>query len=158
MLVYHPAFDNYHCIVRVLKILNSIPNEKYSVDRIKIYDYYMLFPNELRKMTLPPVWNSFKNIKLENRYNQVQNSIDVFNRISGFQDIALSALATFGLIDNQLLNDDFIKRTNVPIEIQLDLSDVEEKYLDFVNRYFNNISLKELKERTKLMDSRYELS
>jgi len=131
--------------------------EKYSVDRIKIYDYFLLFPTELRKVTLPPVWNNFKKIKTENKYNQVQNSIDVFMRISGFQDIALNALSSFGLIDNQLFSEDFIKKTNKPIKLELKLTPVEQNYFDLVNRYFNNLNLKELKQRTKLIDYRYEL-
>ncbi|MES2425469.1 MAG: ABC-three component system middle component 5 [Bacteroidota bacterium] len=158
MLVYHPAFDNYHCIVRVLKLLNNMPNDKYSIDRIKMYDYLLLFPNDLRKLTLPTAWNNFKNIKAQNRFNEVQNSMDIYNRISGFQNIALNALATFGVIDQALFNKDFIKLTKTPVDISLSLTDVEVKLFDFINRYLNNLSLKELKERTKLMNHKHELS
>jgi hypothetical protein len=158
MLVYHPAFDNYHCIVRILKILNNIPNVQHNIDRIKIYDYLLLFPNDLRKLSLPTAWNNYKTIKPQNRFNAVQNSVDVYNRISGFQNIALSALASFGLIDNSLFNNDYIKLNDVVTEIPLILTDVEVKLFDFINRYLNNLNIKELKERTKLMNHRYELS
>lgn len=158
MLVYHPAFDNYHCIVRLLKILNNIPQNEYSIDRIKIYDYFLLFPNDLRKLTLPTAWGSFKMIKPQNRFNEVQNSIDVYNRISGFQTIALNALASFGLIDSELFNKDFIRLRPVTLEIDLKLTDIEIKLFELINRYLNNLSIKELKERTKLMNHKHELS
>jgi hypothetical protein len=158
MLIYHPAFDNYHCIVRLIKILNNIPIHKYSYDRIRIYDYYLLFPNELRKVTLPTPWGSYKNIKPENKYNKVQNSQETFKRLYGYQSLAFKALSSYNIIDNQLLKEDVILRTDVPYPDMLSLDSIEIRLIEFFNSYANKISLKELKERTKLMQFRHELS
>ncbi|MBC6112776.1 ABC-three component system middle component 5 [Pedobacter fastidiosus] len=158
MLIYHPAFDTYHCLARILNILDNIPLQEYSKDRIKIYDYFLLFPNELRKITLPTVWNRYKTIKEENRYNQVQNSRDVFMRVSSFQELAFGALASFDLIDTKLFNQDIILRTAKPINFDLVVTDVDGLYFQFLNDYANKLSLKEFKERTKLMAHKYELS
>jgi len=158
MLIYHPAFDNYHCVARILKILANIPLKEYSRDRIKIYDYFILFPTELRKATLPTAWGRFKTIKEQNRFNEVQNSRDIFMRISPFQDLALRALATYDLIDRDLYAKDLIKRTPKTVDFELKLDKTERLLFEFINDYSNKITLKELKERTKLMEHRYELS
>jgi hypothetical protein len=158
MLVYHPAFDNYHCLARILKILENIPMKEYGRDRIKIYDYFLLFPTEIRKITLPTVWSRYKTIKKENRYNEVQNTKDVFYRVSSFQDLALSALASFNMIERDLFTRDIIKRTSNPVEFEIITDEIERLYFQFLNDYANKLSLKDLKERTKLMEHRYELS
>lgn len=158
MLIYHPAFDNYHCIVRLLKILNNIPIHKYNYDRIRIYDYYFVFPNDLRKASLPIAWGGFKNIKAENKYNIVPNAPETFKMLYGYQSLAFKALSSYNLIDAQLLKEDLILRTDVAYTEELNLNSVEIKLMEFFNDYANKITLKELKERTKLMQYRHELS
>ena len=158
MLIYHPAFDTYHCLARVLKILNNIPVQQYSMDRIKIYDYFLLFPNETKKIVLPPAWSQYKKIKAETRYNQVPNTRDIFMRISSFQDLALNAMASYELIDAELFSKDIILKSSKVVELEPVINEIEQMYFRFLNDYANKLPLKELKERTKLMEHRYELS
>jgi len=158
MLIYHPAFDNYHCMIRILKVLENLPKQKYSYDRIRIYDYFFLFPNDLRKITIPTALRHYKVIKAENKYNTIHNPIEVFRRISGFQYLALNALASYDLIDNALFQEKIILRTDKKVPFELNLRDFEQKYLEFLTSYASKLALKELKERTKLMEHRYELS
>jgi hypothetical protein len=76
------------------------------------------------------------------------------------QDIAFKALAAYDFIKNESLDTNTViyKNPDLPPQLLARLSDQEKEYIDFVATYFESLSLKELKHRTKLMDHRYELS
>ena len=50
MLVYHPIYDSYHCIFRILCILHDIQQVDIEVDLIRILDFYVLFPSRLKNI------------------------------------------------------------------------------------------------------------
>ncbi|WP_346770221.1 ABC-three component system middle component 5 [Bacteroides graminisolvens] len=158
MIVYHPVYDTYHCLTRTLKILRCLGEKSYEKDRIKIYDYYFLFPCETGNITLPGQFSTYKKICKANRYNKVYDIRNTFSQLESVQETAYRALASFGFIENNLLFDDIIKLTNNPIPENLlfDLTDEETSYMELVTTFFENISISELKKRTKLMEYRYE--
>lgn len=160
MLVYHPAYDSYHCITRILKILQCLSVKEYNIDRIRIYDYYILFLNDINKITLPRDFFNYKNLEQSNKYNKVDNPSYVFSQLENVQNIAFRAIASFGFIDKDLFEKDIIKLNALefPKDLIPSLKGVEVEYFSFVKDYFENISLRELKQRTKLMEYRYELS
>lgn len=44
-MIYSPAFDLYHCIYRMLQILGRFTEgDIMETDRLRIYDFYLLFP------------------------------------------------------------------------------------------------------------------
>jgi hypothetical protein len=141
MLVYHPAYDSYHCITRILKIMQSLDIKEYNIDRIRIYDYYILFLNDINNITLP-------------------TAFFVFTQLENVQNIALRAMASYGFIDKDLFDKDIIKLclTELPKEINNSLNSKEDKYIDFLKSFFEKQTLREVKKRTKLMEYRYELS
>ncbi|MBR1682035.1 MAG: hypothetical protein IJ700_01520 [Bacteroidaceae bacterium] len=48
MITYNPAFDLYHTIWRMAHILQCVgPDESYEVERMRIWDFYLLFPSML---------------------------------------------------------------------------------------------------------------
>lgn len=160
MLIYHPAYDSYHCITRILKLLTNLRLEEYRIDRIRIYDYYILFTNDIYKLTLPHDFSDYKNIVKTNKYNRIDDSKYVFNQLSAVQTIAFRAIASFGFIDKDLFDKGVIKLSDIEIPKDLvpNVKDYEIKYFSLINNYFETISLRELKERTKIMEYRYELS
>lgn len=160
MLVYHPAYDSYHCITRILKILRFLSVKEYYIDRIRIYDYYLLFLNDIENITLPRDYYHYKNLEQSNRYNKVDNPSYVFSQLENVQIFALRAIASYGFIDKELFDKDVIKLSDIvlPIGLVPELKDNENEYLSFVNAFFETISLRELKQRTKLIEYRYELS
>jgi len=160
MLVYHPAYDSYHCITRILKILKFLNIKEYNIDRIRIYDYYLLFLNDIENITLPTDYFNYKNLEQSNRYNKVDNPSYVFSQLENVQNIALRAIASYGFIDKDLFDKDIIKLNNIefPNGLIPELKTIEVEYISFVNAFFEKISLRELKKRTKLMEYRYELS
>ena len=160
MLIYHPAYDTYHCMVRILKILNFLSEKQFELDRIRIYDYFFLFPNEIEIATLALDYGKYKKILLNNKYNKVQNSKQTFYRLESYQNLAFKALSTFNLIDKYALDNDFVIRTSaiIPEGLLNNLDSIESSYLELVQSYFEELSLKELKRRTTLIEYRYELS
>lgn len=158
MIVYHPVYDIYHCLTRTLKILRCLGNKSYEKDRIKIYDYYFLFPCETDNITLPRQFSAYKKICRANRYNKVYDVRNTFSQLESVQETAYKALASFGFIENNSLFDDIIKLTNnsIPENLLFDLTDAETSYMELVTTFFENISIVELKKKTKLMEYRYE--
>jgi hypothetical protein len=160
MLVYHPAYDSYHCITRILKILTSLSKKEYPIDRIRIYDYYILFINDIKNVTLPNEYSEYKRLMKNTKYNRIENPKYVFSQLENVQNIAFRAIASFGFIDKDLFEREIIQLTSTQIPEKLipELSESEIEYFSLVKDYFENITLKELKQRTKIMDYRYELS
>ena len=133
-------------------------NKSYEKDRIKIYDYYFLFPCETDNITLPRQFSAYKKICRANRYNKVYDVRNTFSQLESVQETAYKALASFGFIENNSLFDDIIKLTNnsIPENLLFDLTDAETSYMELVTTFFENISIVELKKKTKLMEYRYE--
>lgn len=158
MIVYHPLYDTYHCIVRTLKILNCLGHNNRDEDRIKIYDYYFLFPCETNNITIPTDYSRYKKICTSNKYNKVFDTRNTFAQLQSVQETAYRALASFGFIDNDLLFDNIIKLTDkiIPTNLLANLTDKERLYMGLVTDYFESLPTAELKKRTKLMEYRYE--
>ncbi|WP_339135823.1 MAG: ABC-three component system middle component 5 [Candidatus Electrothrix sp. GW3-4] len=53
MLLYHPATDFYHCWMRFASILCECGHKGTEFDRIRILDFLLCFPHEIRKCKLP---------------------------------------------------------------------------------------------------------
>ncbi len=53
MLLYHPAIDFFHCWMRFASILYDFGVEGVEYDRIRIVDYLLCFPSEVRNCRLP---------------------------------------------------------------------------------------------------------
>ena len=53
MIVYNQAFDYYHAIYRMIKLLANYKLDNFiEVDRLRIWDYYLLFPQEIHSIRL----------------------------------------------------------------------------------------------------------
>jgi hypothetical protein len=46
MIIYNQAFDLYHAVYRMLQLLTHFNKKEYvEVDRLRIWDFYVLFPS-----------------------------------------------------------------------------------------------------------------
>ena len=82
MLIYHPAFDIYHGIFRLLRILSLAPRQKFEIERIRILDFYVLFPSELPRYTFPGRSRpGRKQFKAENPYQSIADPKRIFFRL-----------------------------------------------------------------------------
>ncbi len=115
MLVYHPAFDAYHCVFRLLAILEDWPSLEN--DRLRILDFVLCFPAVVAEFKLPPKAVGIKRVaKLAgNAYRTPLNPKATFGMLSVSQDGALSCLAAASLIAPNNLRDGAAARTVLPM-------------------------------------------
>src|SRR5690349_21662151 len=121
MLLYHPFFDARHCVFRILRLLERVGRKDVELQRLRIWDFYLLFPEALIKARLPQ-----GNIRLRRQLEASRNSYDVmpdakraFVRLEPIQEAALRHLAAKELIDAKRLLDGKVLRTDAPIPDEL---------------------------------------
>lgn len=166
MLVYHPAFDLYHCVFRLLQILEHMRRSDVEVDRLRIWDFYLTFPNEARKISFPIELKEIKRIfksKAPNPYEDLIDAKRILLRMKSYQGAALKCLASYDLIDTEELNKGYVKRTDRPIPGEIkdkitQLNTEQENVLKLVLG-FNELPLfgkLGLKDRTGLIEFKYD--
>lgn len=166
MLIYHPAFDIYNCVFRMLQLMTSMKYSEIEVDRIRIWDFYLTFPNEARKISFPQDLAELKKIfksKQENPYEDLIDPKRIIERMKPYQMSALRSIASYGLIDSKLLSKNIIRRTQkeIPSELISKFSDlsVEKSNIIKLITGFNELPLygnMGLKFRTGLIEYKYD--
>lgn len=159
MIIYHPLYDSYHSIVRTLKLLQSLEQKPYEKDRLKIYDYFLLFTHELKSITMPRDFLKYKDISKRNRFNKVHDAKNTFIQLGHAQELGFSSMISYGFIDREYYLRDLLKinESDIANKITLEYTESEEMYIEFIKLCFEKLPLRELKERTNLMEYRYEL-
>lgn len=117
MLIYHPAHDPYHAAFRLLRLLEALPRSSYKLERIRILDFYLLFPEQLQDVKLPSEARRYRRDIPPGvtPYNRIEDPQRIFAQIEPFQQEALRLLAAKGLIDVVGLARGDVRRTNTPI-------------------------------------------
>ena len=90
--MYNPAFDPSNGIYRMLNILKHFDaDECIEVDRLRIYDFYLLFPYKAYRIRLQKTETRFKKLlhqyvadKKENPYNKVTNDRRLFHQLQRY--------------------------------------------------------------------------
>ena len=171
MIIYNQAFDLYHAVYRMLQLLTHFKKNEYvEVDRLRIWDFYLLFPNKIHEVKLKRDEGDIRKIlktyiaKKENPYEIILENRKMFERIRPYQISALHCLASYGIIDKELLKDNRI--TIISKELLQDytnkfeeLSAIEKNLISILTSHFYNMSMfgvDGLKDRTKLMVSKYD--
>lgn len=169
--MYTPAFDPFNAIYRFLQILQHFDMEKeVEVDRLRIFDFYLLFPYKTAKITMGKDDAEIKSMRTryikskENPYNFNLNDRKLYERLRPYQMIALSHLASYGLIDPQRLMQHRVKILNPNLMREViskleAMSDDEKNTLSWLSFSFRTMSLngpRGLKSRTHLMESKYD--
>ena len=166
MLIYHPAFDMYHCMFRILRLLSKLPEQAYEVERIRILDFYLLFPEQLNNVRFPreavTYRKSFRNDI--NPFERIEDPLRIFLRLESYQKEALNCLASYNLIDSELLAESKIQRTDneLPNELVEAIEKATDRFpevMELLTGPFRNIDLygkSGLKARTQLFEHRYD--
>lgn len=167
MLLYHPFSDARHCVFRLLRLLEQIGQREVELQRLRIWDFYLLFPDALTAATLPR-----GNLALRRQLESYRNSYDVmpdakraFARLEPMQQAAVRHLAAMDLIDPKQLRDGKVARTASPIPDELAslirARNVEGALLiAFLTTAFFDLELygaQGVRQRTDLFDHRYDL-
>lgn len=171
MILYNNAFDLYHTIFRMLHLLSKLDiHKKIEVDRVRIWDFYLLFPGEI--FTIHPKKNEvdFKKllkeltIKKENPYQIITDQRKTLEKIKPYQMAALSCLASYKIIDKesffqeqvQVISKESLEKY---VESVGNLSNRERNIITIVTSSFYDISLfgqNGLKSRSNLIESKYD--
>jgi hypothetical protein len=167
MLLYHPAFDIYHCVFRMLKLLNQLPDTPIEVERFRILDFYLLFPEMLGGFTFPRELLALKKsvVPKSTAYNSLSDPKRIFFRLEPFQTCALKCLSSRGFIDEILFSQGVVKSTKaqLPEGLVKCLSDSNTNLsplFSFLTGPFMKIDLygdSGLKGRSDLFEYRYDL-
>lgn len=171
MITYNPAFDLYHCIYRMLHILGRIvEGESIDVDKARIWDFYLLFPQKVYGIHMCRYDSENLNLrkmyvrKSNNPYEYCGDNRKLFERLKPYQMTALSNLVSYGVIDrDQFLNKKIVICDNQKFQkLITDLEPLDTKeanVLSFMSLFTKEMSLfgeNGLKQRTELMESRYD--
>ena len=115
MLVYHPAFDAYHCVFRSLAILENC--EPVEIDKLRILDFVLCFPSVVATFRLPQSAMAVRKPakSSDNVYRRPLNPRATFGVLSASQDGALACLAAAGFISAESLRDRIAVRTAVSL-------------------------------------------
>ncbi|QRF56579.1 hypothetical protein INQ48_25060 [Variovorax paradoxus] len=166
MLIYHPAFDAYHCIFRMLMIAETL--QSLEVEKAQILDFYLMFPAAVSKIRLPAEVkearrqaNSFSNV-----YHDPINVATTFRDMEQIQMAALKCIAASELIEVQKLAKGMIVRTSrqIPSEISQKISEFIAKRQPVAGVVLTKLASlplrgdNGLKHRTELMEHRYDIA
>jgi ABC-3C biological conflict system middle component len=165
MLIYHPAFDAYHCTFRLLALTKKCPVME--VDKARILDFYLAFPNVVAEMRLPQDRSAIRTLakSLINPYRNPVNAKRTFTDMQQVQIAALSALAASGFLDSDALAEGTVRRTTKEMP-----NDLEEMIAAFLTRdrgmaaalieglcNLPTFGVSGLKDRSGLLEYRYDV-
>ncbi len=171
MIVYNQAFDLYHTIFRLLHFLNKFENQTIlEIERVRIWDFYLLFPSKIHEIRLKQDEADIRRIRKEfikdsnNPYERITENRKIFEKIRPYQQAALNCIASYGIIDKSLLNQQRISIINKDILIEFvnnfeELTPKEKNVIALMTSHFNQVSLfgtDGLKSRTNLIESKYD--
>ncbi|WP_238913012.1 ABC-three component system middle component 5 [Achromobacter insolitus] len=164
MLIYHPAYDAYHCIFRSLLITGTLPTVEEA--KLRILDFFLCFPAELQNVRLPVDHSGAKALakSLKNVYHGPLSKQKAFRDMEHIQIAAFRTLAASGLLNAPELETGLIRRTGLPIppELTSQLQNFFEKNKSLVNYLLTKLAdipllgKDGLKHRTGLMEYRYD--
>lgn len=166
MLVYHSAFDMYHCVYRLIQLLSNLKEEYVELERLRMWDYYLAFPNEMTKIRYERGNNDIQNLfpKKENPYEIVLDGKIIFEKMKPYQLTAIKTLASYGLVKKDYLTENRITKIDKTLFEDIlknyePLSDRESNIIKIMTTYFYNMPLygeKGFKDRTNLLEFRYD--
>jgi hypothetical protein len=161
MLVYHPAFDSYHCLFRSISILEVCG--KCEVERLRILDFCLAFPTTVAEFRLPPGRSAVKKAALgeSNPYRDPISARAMFSNLTAIQMAAFSCLTATGLAT---LEAGVLVRTQTALpeaikERCLSMQAQEHTFFNTLLSQLNALPLfgpDGLKARSELMEFRYD--
>lgn len=170
MITYNPAFDPYHSIFRMVHILLKMDVKKpVEIDRVRIWDFYLLYPVQLNHVSLKleetEIREARKLLKLkETSYDYKGDIRKLFEWIKPFQVSALGCLVSCGILDRDEFETGYVEvispeRLQTFVDKVGDVSVRESNILKFLSFLFGDMPLTGvygMKYRTKLLESKYD--
>lgn len=165
MLIYNQAYDTYHTIFRML-LLSSRLLKPIEVDKLRILDFYYVYPTELLDIKKPKgfkKYEKFLNPEI-NKYDRIMNPKRMFYKMNNIQLQAIKALVAYGYFDSNSFEKGIIKMTEKKItdEFKQVIENAVETNFNIVSLLTGPLSEIDLfghlglKERTGLIEFRYD--
>ncbi|USE84317.1 ABC-three component system middle component 5 [Acinetobacter tibetensis] len=164
MLIYHPAFDSSNCCYRLITLFRHLhPSISLEIDRLKIIDFYIVFPKKLSTTRVP---NEFKKLKgelkrIDDTYRPCSNPFYMARKMGGIQEQVLKKLVSNKILEFNINTNSYCRGENfskITIDGKLSpfLSEETEKlFLEYLTIY--PLKGKDgIKHRTLLMEYRYD--
>lgn len=118
MLIYHPVHDINHCLYRILALLEMSEHKEIDWEVIKLMDFYVLFPHQLKNIKPFPM-ELIKHKKIVNSlpdaYEFMPNTKRILFELEGIQNTAIQNLMAKGLINVENFKKQKVSRTNTPL-------------------------------------------
>ena len=170
MRTYNPAFDLYHSIFRMANIAAKLEDgESLDVDKVRIWDFYLLFPDKVYNIHLrndEDKLKEYRNLikKQNNPYDYHGDNRKLFEWIKPVQVSALGCLVSCGIlnkekyesgrvcIDDREALDAFLQKAGT-------ITTREQNVLSFMSYLSRAMSMTGafgLKARTELLESKYD--
>jgi hypothetical protein len=167
MLVYHPRNDVFHCTFRLLSILSLIDKSDIEIPRLKIIDFYIVFPHLVKDISFPRIAAGSVKIKKQAQafnipYENLPSSRMLFSEMGDFQLRAIDILKAKNILE--ITSEGMIKKgDNFSSSIVSDLAKENSITSDDFYKQFIKIIMgcplygeNGLKKRTGLMEYRYD--
>ena len=166
MLIYHPAFDAYHCVFRMLVLIESIP--ELEVDKARLLDFYQVFPSAISEIRLPSGFSNGRRLAkvLTNDYRNPLNPKAVFRDMAQIQYAALRSIAALGIVDVKSYELGVLQRSEereIPTALKDNIKNYLSKKSELIDFLLNELSaiplrgVNGLKHRSELLEHRYDL-
>lgn len=171
MLIYHPAFDAYHSVFRMLVVSGAVPVLELS--KLRILDYYMCFPAEVSGIKLPQSHSRIRKVAraIKNDYRGPLSALRTFRDMEPIQYSGARLLAASGFFDSRQLELGTVSRTEraLPEDLVQAIQSESQKSAgssrnvevrDYVLYKLSGLPLSGpggLKQRTGLMEHRYDV-
>lgn len=168
MLTYQPQNDIYNGIFRILSLLLYDTTRQYSVDLLRILDFYYVFPNFIYDIKFPSNLRKDKAIFKkynENAYFAKGNKRQFFYMLTQIQDKTFKILISKNILNCSLYAKEIIKLNHdiclaPSLFEQIKQRNQENKdIVDFLVCKLSKIEFlgkKGLKARTGLMEYKYD--
>lgn len=169
MLIYHPAFDAYHCVFRMLVITGALPTLEFA--KLRILDYYVCFPAEVASIQLPQEHAEIRKVakSVKNEYRGPVSATRTFRDMEPIQHASARLLAASGVFDSQRLELGTVSRTDRTLPEDLLRAQVSQSASNGPAETVNHYVLHQLstlplsgpgglKQRTGLMEYRYDVA
>jgi hypothetical protein len=150
----------------MLQLLTVMKQRTIELDRLRIWDFYLTFPNEARNICFPKDLSELKKIfkhKEKNPYEDLIDAKKIIERMKPYQIMSLHCIASYGLIDAKLLSKNVIMRTEKELPQKLlakfeNLSDEKSNIIKLVIGFagWPLYGKNGLKDKTKLIEFKYD--
>lgn len=167
MLTYHPKNDIYHCIYRILAIIKISQGEPIEIEKLKLLDFYFLFPHLIKEVTIPKD-NTYAYIKKEIRqiplpYETMPDKRRLYSELVMFQNRAIDILKSKKIVkeeSNSLIADKNFRSKEI-LTLSKNNKFIENDFYKNLVYCFQEIPLlgeNGLKKRTDLLEYRYDVT